>query len=139
MACNSYNSGPGLSFSRQGTAVSDLFFSDLNRDALQDGIRYKVYQSSPEKYVIDRQDDTELLLVMRSIFLQNAKNAVDHVVEQVRDLNQAVLNYCVPEILQQIRMQAYFVQDTAQLPRPLERSQCVSSAGRRSLSRATLG
>jgi hypothetical protein len=122
------------------TCVSDLFFSDLNRDALQQGIRYGVYRQSPQKSVIGRQDDRQLELVMRSIYLQYGENRPDRIVEQVQSLNARVLEYCVPQIVREIEMYRHYVQDIHNMPMPLERSVNTSSAGtgHRELSRAAL-
>lgn len=102
------------------TEVSKLFFSQLNIDALQQGIRYKVYKESGGKYVIGNQSVDELRIIMRSVFLTNAKNLPYQFVEQVRDLNAIVLDYCVKEITSQLDMNAKFKQDISQLPMPME-------------------
>lgn len=132
---------PKLESLMSGTCVSDLFFSDENREALHQGIRYGVYRQSANKYVIDRQDDRQLELVMRSLYLQYATNRPDGIVEQVQSLNARVLDYCVPQILREIEMYRYYINDIHNMPVPMERSVNASSAGtgHRELSRATLG
>ena len=50
------------------TPLSDLFFSAMNIDALQEGIRYQVFRQTGQ--VIGRQSDAELKILMRGTFLQ---------------------------------------------------------------------
>ena len=115
---------------QQQSPLSDLFFSRMNVDALQEGIRYKVYIQSNKKRVIGRQSDTELEVIMRSIFLQHS-NAVSgaSLVEKVRSLNEKVLAFCVPLILREIQQYSTYRNDISQLPVPMDRQQNVSSAG----------
>lgn len=123
----------------QNTPLSDLFFSELNIDALQQGIRYSVYSNSNGRHTIGKQDDRQLMLVMRSVFLQFGPNRPAGVVEQVRCLNKMVLDFCVPRVLREIEMYQHYINDIHNLPVPMERSTSVSSAGSRALVRESLG
>ena len=109
--------------------VSTTFFSDQNLDAIQQGIRYYVWKKSCGKYVIDRQSDNEVKVVMRSIYLNFAQHQPTDIVSQVKDLNMRVINYCVDRVLQEIGMYMYYKQDIAKLPDPLARGEFVSSKG----------
>lgn len=111
----------------QPTSLSDLFFSKLNRDALQLGLQRLVYKDT--KKIIGRQSDVELEIIMRSVFLQYARHMPFEVVEQVRELNARVLDYAVPRVVREIQQNATYRADIQRLPVPMERSQNVSSAG----------
>jgi hypothetical protein len=113
----------------QASQLSDLYFSPQNVEALHEAIRYQVYIRSGNKHVIDRQSDTDLKVVMRSIFYEYARNLPYDVVGQVRELNTKVIDYCVPKILMEINMYIYYRQDISQNPQPLPRSENTSSAG----------
>ena len=54
----------------QRNPLSNVFFSKENIDYLQNKIINRVYELSGNKHKIGRQSDTELQLVMRSIYLQ---------------------------------------------------------------------
>ena len=114
---------------RGSSELSQLFFSKLNIDALQDGIRYSVYQKTCQKHIIGRQSEDELKVIMRSIFLQYAQNLPYNVVEQVRELNSRVLEYAVNTIVHELDMYSGYRKDLASLPMPLERGQNSSVAG----------
>lgn len=83
----------------QETPVAQLFFSQRNIDALQTEIIGRVKAHANK--AIDRQSDSELLLVMRSVYLQHGNNTdrQQDVVPEVRMLNAIVLQYCVPNII----------------------------------------
>jgi hypothetical protein len=85
--------------------LNSAFFSKENIDLLQDQIRYTVYQHT--KTVIGNQSVQELVVVMRSIYLQFAgaletstdKNIqIDLVKTKIKKLNDAVLNYVIPNV-----------------------------------------
>lgn len=113
--------------------VSELFFSELNIDALQDGIRYKIYNETNGKYIIGRQSDQELKAVMRSIYLQHSLNQTNNCVGQVRVLNTYVLNWCVSEVLSNLLQYQQYRVDSSTLPVPLERSPLITNKGTKTL------
>ena len=113
--------------------LSQLYFSEMNINALQDGIRYKIYNETNGKHIISRQSDQELKAVMRSIYFQYSLNQPDNVVGQVRVLNTYVLNWCVSEVLSNLLQYQQYRIDSSTLPIPLERSPLMSTAGTKTL------
>jgi hypothetical protein len=111
--------------------ISDLFFSSLNMNALQDGIRNRVYNETEQK--ISRQSDIDLLIIMRSIYFTYAQNRPDDIVQQVRELNIRVLDETVPRVVSEVRTNLIYQKDICTLPVPMERSQNMSSAGTKTL------
>lgn len=116
--------------------VSNLFFSKENIDILQDGIRFMVYKKTKE--IISKQSEPELQVIMRSIYLQYAKNLNTNIIEQVKDLNSKVLDYTVSYIANQIQNYKIYTNDITNMPIPLERSKNMSSAGTKNLFRAEI-
>lgn len=115
------------------TPLSELFFSDVNIDALQKGIQNKIYNDSKGQYKVGRQSDDELKVVMRSIFFQYAKHRPDGIVDQVRELNGLVLDWCVPEILANIRQYNAYKKDASTLPMPMAWGSFESNKGIKNL------
>ena len=114
----------------KGTSeVGRVFFCAQNVEALHQAIRYSVFKRSCEKHVIGRQSDDELKIIMRSIYLQNAKDLPFEIQAQVRELNGMVLEYCVDRILAEIEMYMNYTKGLDQLPVPLERSASTNVAG----------
>lgn len=121
----------------EDSPAGELFFSRLNIDALHEGIRYTVFRRSG--HIICHQSDMTLQIIMRSIFLTEARRMSGSVLEQVRGLNVAVLNFAVDNILGALDSHLFYVQDTGKMPMPLEQSLNVSRAGSRMIVRDQLG
>lgn len=122
----------------QSTPLSELFFCADNINILQDGIRYRVWMETDQKYVIGRQSDTELKIVMRSIYYQFAMNQASDVIGQVRELNKKVLEWVVPEIVSNLKQYEVYRKDASTLPMPLERGQLATSKGTKVLEQKFL-
>jgi hypothetical protein len=115
------------------TDVSSIFFSDNNVNLLQTGIYNKILNISAGKYNIGRQSDTDLKIIMRSIYFQYGKNAPNNIKEQVLELNTRVIDWCVPEILANIKQSDKYIMDISTLPIPLDRSILPTQKGLRTL------
>ena len=63
--------------------LTKLFFSRQNRQEIQNRIRYEIYRQSRRKYIIGEQYNMELAMLMRSIYLQYAKNVNCKIQEQI--------------------------------------------------------
>jgi len=114
--------------------LSQRFFGPDNTRSIQVGIKKEVYDRSGDKrWVIDDQSTDELQIVMRSIFLQYAKNLDTDIPGQVQDLNDLVLEWCVPRILSEIGMYKYYIDDISKMPVPMSHPVSQSSAGSKSL------
>jgi Family of unknown function (DUF5761) len=113
--------------------VSRLFFSEQNIDALQTGIRYRVYVETNGRHTIGRQSDQELKIIMRSIYLQYSVNLPSNCLSQVRDLNEKVLNWAVPEVLSNLKQYDVYKQDASTMPIPMEYGSLQTMKGTRVL------
>ena len=107
--------------------VNSIFFSKENVAALQQGIRYTVFRESQQ--IIGNQNETELMVIMRSIYLQYAKNLPDNILSQIRDLNGRVLDYVVPKITIELNQYKTYIRDASGLPVPMDRGQNTSVTG----------
>ena len=144
MPVNNYNFTATAEISTENTAniisrnmnctdVSSIFFSDNNVNLLQRGIYNKILNISAGKYNIGRQSDTDLKIIMRSIYFQYGKNAPNNIKEQVLDLNTRVIDWCVPEILSNIKQSDKYIMDISTMPVPLDRSILPTQKGLRTL------
>ena len=104
-----------LAQNRARTPVSDLFFSDMNIKALQEGIRYTVFKRSPSQKVIGDQSVNELLVIMRYMYNHHHKNLPYHIVEQVREINGHVIDKAVKNVLSELSMYDRYLQDKSSL------------------------
>lgn len=115
------------------TCLSDVYFSAMNIDALQQGMRYSVWKQTNGRYTIGRQSDDELKVIMRSIYFQYARHQDNDVVGQVRELNGKVLDWSVKEVLANLRQADRFRQDVSTLPTPMAFGENTSVKGSRQL------
>lgn len=103
--------------------LARVFFSAENVQILQNGIRAGVYRLSKGKYVIPPQNQDALKIIMRSTFLQYAKNSPDHIQEQVDVLNHLVWDYAIPFVYNEAVSYVQYLKDQSTLVIPLEREQ----------------
>lgn len=109
--------------------ISELFFSKHNISILQNGIRYAVFKRTSDLKIIDNQSENELLIVMRSIYLQYCKHRPADIISQVKELNTKVLDFAVPRVLVELNQYINYTKDASSLPIPLEHSKNVSLKG----------
>jgi hypothetical protein len=115
------------------TCVSNVYFSKDNIENLHKGIINNVYNKSKGSYKIRKQSGDELTIVMRSIYFQHSKNNPNNVLEQVRELNKYVIDWCTDEIITNIKQYDSYKQSISTLPMPLEHSQLSTQKGTRTL------
>lgn len=119
------------------TRVSDLYFSTNNINILQLGIYNKILNDTRGKYSVGRQSDDELKIIMRSIYFQHSKNLSTNIKEQVKSLNTKVIEWCVPQIITNIKQSEKYITDISSLPEPLDRFQSTSLKGTKTLEMKT--
>lgn len=118
--------------------LSKMFFSEKNIQRVQNLLRYRVWKQTQGKFTIDEQSETELVIIMRAIFLQNARNdPTETIVHQVNILNEIVCNYSVANIISKAKQYIGYIQDVESNPVPIEHPRNVSSAGTRLLRSVT--
>ena len=118
---------------QNSSVLSRAFFDIKNIDNLQNMIRYNIWILSNKEYVIGRQSDNDLHLVMRSIYLQYSLNRNQEVKEQIKILNTKVLDWCLPKIYSEILQYIKYKKDISTLPKPMERAQNISNKGNKTL------
>jgi hypothetical protein len=101
------------------TTLSIAFFSQQNIQMLQNGIRAGVYNKSNGQYTIGPQDCDSLKIIMRSVYLQYAANQINNISEQVAELNQIVLNYCVQQVYGEAQGYMKYINDASTLVVPI--------------------
>ena len=80
------------------TPLSLAYFSSENINIIQNNIRKGVYDKSNGEFVIGLQDEDELKIIMRSVFLQNSLNLETNIRQQIRDLNALVESYAIDQV-----------------------------------------
>lgn len=124
---NTYN----LSHIYDETDEQRLFFSGKNIENLQELLRYHVWLRSGKRYNIGKQDPNQLLIIMKSIYLQYGSNTSTNLIAQIKRLNAFVLDYSVSNILSNIEQNRYYKKTVSKIAKPMELPKYISSAGTR--------
>jgi hypothetical protein len=106
-----------IHFRHGATSLNEEFFSQANVDRLQEQIRATVRQMVNAD--IDRQNDVDLKLVMRSYYLQYAENNPQDTVEELQLLNERVVNFCANRIAVEVEAYRYYRKDILDFPAPI--------------------
>jgi hypothetical protein len=122
---------------QETSTLNHIFFSKKNMDYIQNMIRYNVYEKSNQKYIIDRQSDIELEIVMRSIYLQHSPNLPDKIKEQLSYLDKLVCDWCVEQIIPEVMQYIGYIKEIEYMPVPIDLPMNLSSKGSRSLRSVT--
>ena len=122
---------------QETSQLNQLFFSKKNMDIVQDMIRFNVYEKSEKKFIIDRQSDIELEIVMRSIYLQHSVNLPNKIKEQLQYLNGLVRDWCTQQIIPEVQQYHGYIKEIEYMPLPIDLPLNLSSKGSRSLRSVT--
>ena len=129
----SENNVNSISQSLTNTALSLNFFSKININKVQSLIITGVYAKSNNTHLISKQNENELLIIMRSIYLQYGKNLSYDINQQIDELNDKVVTWAVNNIITNIDQYISYKKTCSTLPMPLERAQLPSQKGTKTL------
>lgn len=107
------------------TLLTNLYFSKNNIQNIQNLIKFIVHRET--KYIIDNQSETELIIVMRSVYLeyvnhpniitQNMNKSEKEILyklytKEIARLNEIVINLIVPKIISQVQQYLDYLRDS---------------------------
>tara|TARA_Y100000389_G_scaffold174075_1_gene183723 strand:- start:639 stop:1112 length:474 start_codon:yes stop_codon:yes gene_type:complete len=113
--------GDALTGNWTSNLLSKAYFSAENIQIIQNGVKAYVYNNSSGKYLISKQNEDTLKIIMRSIFLQHAKNRPDKIPNQIEKLNNIVVGYCGPKVLGEAEGYINYKRDISTLAVPMNR------------------
>lgn len=122
---------------QETSQLNHIFFSKKNMEIIQNMIRYNVYVKSDKKYIIDKQSDVELEIIMRSIYLQHSPNLPNKIREQLEYLNKLVADWCTEQIIPEVTQYVGYIKEIEYMPIPIDLPVNLSSKGSRSLRSVT--
>ncbi len=100
------------------TLLSNAYFSRENIMIVQNAIRRGVFERSNQQYIIGNQSEDDVKIIMRSIFLQNAKNN-GNIQHEIIQLNDLVIAFCVQKIFSEAVGYMKYIKDASTLVVPL--------------------
>ncbi len=101
--------------------LSLAYFSKQNIIMLQNGIRRGVFEKSKGQYLVGPQSEDVLKVIMRSVFLQYSANMPDKIPEQIKSLNQIVMDYSIKQVYSEVQGYQQYLYDASTLVTPIER------------------
>ncbi|ARF09870.1 hypothetical protein Indivirus_4_42 [Indivirus ILV1] len=118
--------------------LSKLFFSDDNMKRLQRNIKKEVYKRTNGKFTLDiDQDQSDLFIVMRAVYMENARFLENGIIRQVKRLNEKVINEVVPGILVNIKQYHGYLKEINKPLDPIPLPLNTNNAGRKTLQSIT--
>ncbi len=114
---------------QERSELNDNYFSKSNIVHLKNLIASQVYKKSGYSISAQAQSETELLIIMRAIFLQYAKHLPNDIRGQIAELNLKVLMDVVPRIITKVKMELTYQRDHGSQPLPIQLPVNVSNAG----------
>lgn len=109
--------------------LKEIFFSKENIDTIQKKLINEVKEKSEGKYIIGYQKNEHLIQIMKDIF-KTYNNNID---EDINELNNKVVVFCLPYIFNQIISHIKWQYDSNSPLIPLPLPETTSMAGKRSL------
>ena len=129
----SENNINSISQNLTNTSLSLKFFSKENINIIQTLIKNGVYKKSNNTHIISNQDEQELIIIMRSIYLQYGKNLPNNIYDQINELNNKIVEWAVDNIISNIEQYISYKETCSTLPMTLERAQLPSQKGTKTL------
>ena len=99
--------------------LSNNYFSLNNINIIQDMIRKGVYDKSNGILTIDRQNNDTIVQIMRSYYLQYSKNLDYNIRDQITELNNMVIKYCINYIYHEAISYIKYRHDISTLKDPI--------------------
>jgi hypothetical protein len=91
------------------TDLASVFFSEDNIKIINRQLVLSVYKL--RKFKIPFQDTEDLLVVMRYVFGEHARNLPFKIKQQIRQLNKIVVKSILPEVISQVEQDIAYLED----------------------------
>jgi Family of unknown function (DUF5761) len=122
----------------QSTPIGELFFSRENIRRIQNQIKKEVFIRTNGKYVLEvDQKESDLLVVMRAVFISDSYNSPYKIVHQVKLLNHKTVERIIPDMISVIKMDEKYLYDISNPINPIPLPVNVSKRGLKSLPSIT--
>ena len=118
--------------------VGIKFFSKKNILTVQNMIKHKIYEMTNKKVIMaENQDDSDLVIAMRKIYLEEGRYLPTNIDFQVKRLNMRLLNYIIPDMITAIKQDYGYQKDINEPVQPIDRPISDSIRGQKLLPSIT--
>lgn len=122
---------------QQETVLSKVFFHPKNVDLIQKQLIMEVFRRTGGEFWIEKQDEKDLQIVMRSIYIQHARHLPDNIKGQIKELNNLVVDELFPGVFSEIKAYFGYLERAFGPFQVIDRPEYVSNAGTKSLPSVT--
>jgi len=120
------------------TPLGEIFFSPDNIKRIQNKIKKSIFIETKGKYKLQvDQNESDLLIVMRAVYIQDSINSPYRIIHQVKELNEKVINRILPDMITNIKQNEEYLNIIDKPIDPIPLPVNVSRAGRLSLPSVT--
>jgi hypothetical protein len=95
------------------TPLSDLYFSDFNIDLIQRALRQHVKNETG--LAVDRQNQNDLMVFMRTVYINNALLPHKELCEQVKWMNSKVIEIASRQVISGVSAYIDYLRDASTL------------------------
>ena len=122
----------------ESTPLGELFFSQENINRIQKMIKHNIFIRTNGKYKLEiDQNESDLLIVMRDIYITCAKNNPYKVIHQVKELNHKTIEKILPDMISMIKQDDEYIKQLDKPIDPIPLPICANSKGRLTLPSVT--
>lgn len=111
------------------TTLSNKFFSSENIMVIQRAITDNVKQMTD--YTIPPQNEDIIKNMMWNVYMEFCAHMPDKIEQQIKSLNQKVLEHCIPGIIESIKADIKYRYDISHMHVPMEHSVSTTNKGLR--------
>ena len=119
------------------TIIAHLFFSPANVRKINKMLKKAVFKATFGEYLIDQQEEKDLTVVMRSMYIQHAMHLKDDVKGQVKLLNKLTIDELVPNVISEIQAYYGYIQRAFEPRQIMDRPVNTSIAGSKTIPSTT--
>jgi len=109
------------------TPLGNAFFSDFNRESIHSALTSDVQGKTG--YVIDRQSDSDLQALMKSVYIRMAYDEYQDIRGQVGKMNAAVVSEASRMVMTGVLQQLVYMKDIGSNPVPMAAPTSTSTYG----------
>jgi len=109
------------------TPLNSLYFSEFNLNLTQRAVREQFKKNTGIS--IDYQNPSDLLAIMRAVFVDNSTDQFTNVCEQVKRMNAIVIGTAIGQINTGVSQYLGYISDIEQPVRPMDNPVNTSTYG----------
>ena len=119
------------------TPLGELFFSRDNMNRIQNKIKKELYIRSKGEYILNvAQNESDLLIMMRAVYISDAMHEPYRLVHQVKMLNHLTVERIIPDMISMIKQDEKYLYDINHPIMPIALPVNINSKGNKSLPSA---